>query len=89
MKAIVGVVALMLFTTPLAAARVEIVLDVSGSMRAPAGNVSRMQAVKATIGAIDAGINVALRLHGHRLPSESSARAWETWCEAATASRAR
>lgn len=59
---------------PLAAARVEIVLDVSGSMRASAGDLTRMQAaqraVRATVEAIDPGSNVALRLYGHRLPSE-------------------
>jgi hypothetical protein len=59
---------------PASAARVQIVLDVSGSMRAPAGEISRMEAarraVRATIDAIDPNSNVALRLYGHRLPSE-------------------
>ncbi|HVS33044.1 MAG TPA: VWA domain-containing protein [Thermoanaerobaculia bacterium] len=63
-----------LFAQAVMAARVEIVLDVSGSMRASAGNMSRMEAaqraVKATIEAIDSSSNVALRLYGHRLPSE-------------------
>jgi hypothetical protein len=65
---------LLLVASPMAAARVEIVLDVSGSMRAAAGNMSRMEAaqraVKATVEGIDASSNVALRLYGHRLPSE-------------------
>ena len=66
--------ALTLLASPLAAARVEIVLDVSGSMRASAGPMSRMEAaqraVKATVEGIDSSSNVALRLYGHRLPSE-------------------
>jgi hypothetical protein len=66
-----------LIALPLGAARVEIVLDVSGSMRASAGNVSRMEAavnaVRSTVEAIDANSNVALRLYGHRLPSEPKA----------------
>lgn len=60
--------------TPVDAARVEIILDASGSMRASAGGNTKMQAaqeaVLATIRAIDASSNVALRLYGHRLPSE-------------------
>lgn len=74
MRRLVGMLALAVIALPLAAARVEIVLDVSGSMRAAAGNMSRMEAaqraVKATIEAIDSSSNVALRLYGHRLPSE-------------------
>jgi hypothetical protein len=71
----------LLLAAPLAAARVEIVLDVSGSMRATAGGTSRMQAAKqaveATVGAIDSSSTVALRLYGHRLPSEPKAPSCE------------
>lgn len=78
MKKFVPALVLALSALPLAAARVEIVLDVSGSMRASAGNMSRMEAaqraVNATIAAIDANSNVALRLYGHRLPSEPKAQ---------------
>lgn len=74
MKKVLLTFSLALWTLPLAAARVEIVLDVSGSMRAAAGNMSRMEAaqraVRATVEAIDPSSNVALRLYGHRLPSE-------------------
>lgn len=63
-----------LVAAPLGAARVEIVLDASGSMRGAAGGTTKMEAakeaVRATVGAIDASSNVALRLYGHRLPSE-------------------
>jgi hypothetical protein len=56
------------------AARVEIVLDASGSMRAAVGGTSKMeaakQAVRTTVEALDASSVVALRLYGHRLPSE-------------------
>jgi hypothetical protein len=56
------------------AARVEIVLDVSGSMRGAAGGTSKMdaakQAVRTTAEALDPTSVVALRLYGHRLPSE-------------------
>ena len=66
---LLGLVAL-----PVQAARVEIVLDVSGSMRAAAGGVSKMeaakQAVRMTADALDPSSVVALRLYGHRLPSE-------------------
>lgn len=66
--------ALLLLASPLAAARVEIVLDVSGSMRASAGPMSRMEAaqraVRTTVETLDSSSNVALRLYGHRLPSE-------------------
>lgn len=74
MKVVVVTLSFALMTMPLVAARVQIVLDVSGSMRAPAGNMSRMEAaqraVRATVEAIDPSSNVALRLYGHRLPSE-------------------
>ena len=66
---LLGLVAL-----PAQSARVEIVLDVSGSMRAAAGGVSKMeaakQAVRMTAEALDPSSVVALRLYGHRLPSE-------------------
>lgn len=59
---------------PVGAARVEIVLDASGSMRGSAGGTSKIeaakQAVKTTIQALDSSSVVALRLYGHRLPSE-------------------
>jgi hypothetical protein len=74
MKSLALTVALAMLSAPVAAARVEIVLDVSGSMRAAAGDVSRMEAaqraVRATVEAIDPSSNVALRLYGHRLPAE-------------------
>lgn len=74
MRRFVGFFCVVFFVQTLSAARVEIVLDVSGSMRASAGSMSRMEAaqraVKATIEAIDSSSNVALRLYGHRLPSE-------------------
>jgi hypothetical protein len=64
----------LLVALPLSAARVEIVLDVSGSMRARAGDVTRIEAaqraIQATVEAIDPGSNVALRLYGHRSPAE-------------------
>jgi hypothetical protein len=63
-----------LAATPLLGARVEIVLDASGSMRGSAGGTSKMeaakQAVRTTVEALDASAVVALRLYGHRLPSE-------------------
>lgn len=65
---------LALAVSPLQAARVEIVLDASGSMRGAAGGTSKMdaakQAVRTTVEALDASSVVALRLYGHRLPSE-------------------
>ena len=73
----IGVLALLsssLVAPPARAARVEIVLDASGSMRGAAGGASKMeaarQAVRTTVEAIDPGSLVALRLYGHRLPSE-------------------
>ena len=60
--------------TPVMAQRVEIILDASGSMRGMAGGGTKMEAAKeavvATINAIETSSNVALRLYGHRLPSE-------------------
>lgn len=77
MMRLAAILSLALVALPLSAARVLIVLDVSGSMRAAAGDVSRMEAaqraVRATVEAIDPGSNVALRLYGHRLPSEPKA----------------
>jgi hypothetical protein len=74
MMRLVAALVLATFAMPLTAARVEIVLDVSGSMRAKAGDITRMEAaqraVRATVEAIDPSSNVALRLYGHRLPSE-------------------
>lgn len=74
MKLSLSMISLLLLAAPLSAARVEIVLDVSGSMRAKAGNITRMEAaqraIRTTVEAIDPGSNVALRLYGHRLPSE-------------------
>lgn len=74
MKFAAILVVIALSAMPLTAARVQIVLDVSGSMRASAGDTSRMEAarraVRATVEAIDSSSNVALRLYGHRLPAE-------------------
>lgn len=73
--ALAGTLLLLLIAAPEArAARVEIILDASGSMRASAGTMSRMdagkRAVRTTVQALDAGSEVGLRLYGHRLPSE-------------------
>lgn len=76
-----GVLLLSLFVLctaqPLRAARVLIILDASGSMRASAGSMNKMeaakQAVRTTVEAIDQGSQVGLRLYGHRLPSEPKA----------------
>jgi hypothetical protein len=76
--ALAGVV---LLAAPLHAARVQIVLDASGSMRAAAAGTSKIdaakQAVKATIDALDANSIVALRLYGHRRPQEPKAQSCE------------
>lgn len=73
-RRLLAVVAAALVAVPLAAARVEIVLDASGSMRGAAGATTKMEAareaVRTTVEALDAGSIVALRLYGHRLPSE-------------------
>ena len=73
-RRLLAAVAAALVAAPLAAARVEIVLDASGSMRGAAGGTSKMEAareaVRTTVEALDAGSIVALRLYGHRLPSE-------------------
>jgi hypothetical protein len=58
-------------------ARVEIVLDVSGSMRATMGAQPKIDAAKSaireTIGGIQDGSVVALRYYGHRVPQEQKA----------------
>lgn len=63
-----------LWASPAAAQRVQIVLDVSGSMRASAGGTTKIeaarQAVRITVDALDVSSNVALRLYGHRLPAD-------------------
>ncbi|HVS63783.1 MAG TPA: VWA domain-containing protein [Thermoanaerobaculia bacterium] len=59
------------------ASRVEIILDVSGSMAAAAGDRSRMEvareAVAATVAAIPSESIVALRLYGHRIDKDDRA----------------
>ena len=59
---------------PALAARLEIILDVSGSMRAPLGGETKMdaarKAIRATADGIAPGSVVALRLYGHRVPQE-------------------
>lgn len=58
-------------------ARVEIVLDVSGSMRASMGAQPKIDAAKSaireTIAGIQEGSVVALRYYGHRVPQERKA----------------
>ena len=49
MKRLVAALVLATFAMPLAAARVEIVLDVSGSMRAKAGDITRMEAAQRAV----------------------------------------
>jgi hypothetical protein len=55
-------------------ARVEIVLDVSGSMRATMGAQPKIDAAKSaireTVSGIEEGSVVALRYYGHRVPQE-------------------
>lgn len=62
---------------PVQAARVQIILDVSGSMRAPLGPETRMDAARKAIRATLAGIQpdsvVALRLYGHRVSQDDKA----------------
>jgi hypothetical protein len=59
------------------AARVEIILDVSGSMKAPLGGETRMdaarKAIRATLAGIQADSVVALRLYGHRVGQDDKA----------------
>ena len=60
---------------PADAARVEIILDVSGSMRASLGNETKMaaarKAIRATLDGIQPGSIIALRLYGHRVAQEN------------------
>src|SRR5687767_2636528 len=69
--------AVSLAAVPAEAARVEIILDVSGSMRASLGAETRMDAARKAIRATLAGIQpdsvVALRLYGHRVSQEDKA----------------
>jgi Ca-activated chloride channel homolog len=62
---------------PAHASRVEIILDVSGSMRASLGNETKMaaarKAIRATLEGVQPGSVVALRLYGHRVPQENKA----------------
>jgi von Willebrand factor type A domain len=64
------------FTGPVQAqpARVELVLDVSGSMKASMGAQPKIDAAKSalreTISALQEGSTVALRYYGHRVPQE-------------------
>ena len=67
---------LLMLVTPAAAqsSRVEIVLDVSGSMRATMGTQPKIDAAKTaireTVAGIQEGSVVALRYYGHRVPQE-------------------
>ncbi|MDX1385968.1 MAG: VWA domain-containing protein [bacterium] len=69
----------LLFFPDLASAskRIEIILDVSGSMGALAGGEKKMEAAKKavanTIGSIPSSANVGLRLYGHRVPNNKKA----------------
>lgn len=60
---------------PADAARVEIILDVSGSMRASLGAETKMaaarKAIRATLEGIQPGSILALRLYGHRVAQEN------------------
>lgn len=71
---LVAVLVAGVWASPAESARVEIVLDASGSMRGSAGEQSKMaaakQAVRTTVEALDSSAVVGLRLYGHRLPSE-------------------
>jgi hypothetical protein len=62
---------------PARAARLEIILDVSGSMRAQVGGETRMdaarKAIRATVQGVEPDSVVALRLYGHRVPQEDKA----------------
>jgi hypothetical protein len=62
---------------PAQAARVEIILDVSGSMRASLGAETKMaaarKAIRTTLEGVQPGAVVALRLYGHRVPQENKA----------------
>ncbi len=57
--------------------RVEIILDVSGSMKAPMGSGSKMdaakRAIREAITGLDEGGVVGLRYYGHRVPQERKA----------------
>jgi hypothetical protein len=71
----VGVLSVTLAAIPADAARVEIILDVSGSMRAAMGAETRMdaarKAIRATLAGVQADSVVALRLYGHRVVQDS------------------
>jgi hypothetical protein len=58
-------------------ARVEIILDVSGSMKASMGSQPKIDAAKSaireTVSGIQEGSVVALRYYGHRVPQEQKA----------------
>jgi hypothetical protein len=62
---------------PARAARLEIILDVSGSMRAQVGGETRMdaarKAIRATVQGIEPDSVVALRLYGHRVSQDDKA----------------
>jgi hypothetical protein len=62
---------------PARAARLEIILDVSGSMRAQVGSETRIEAarkaIRATVQGVEPDSVVALRLYGHRVPQEDKA----------------
>jgi Ca-activated chloride channel homolog len=62
---------------PADAARVEVILDVSGSMRASLGTETKMaaarNAIRATLDGIQPGSIIGLRLYGHRVPQENKA----------------
>ena len=68
---------LLAFASATFASRVEIILDVSGSMAAAAGDRSRMEAAReaiaATVAAIPPESIVALRLYGHRVDKDDRA----------------
>lgn len=70
-------VALLSAAAPARAARLEIILDVSGSMRAQVGGETRMdaarKAIRATVQGIGSDSVVALRLYGHRVSQDDKA----------------
>ena len=77
MRSLVLLAAVSVAAVPVQAARVEIILDASGSMRAAMGGETRMDAARKAIRATLAGIQpdsvVALRLYGHRVSQDDKA----------------
>ena len=78
-KVTLAVVALMTWTSSaLASPRVEVILDVSGSMAGTVGGVRKIDAARSavseTMGALPGDAQVGLRLYGHRIAKEERGR---------------